>query len=251
MQQNKKMEIEKNWFQSWFNSPYYHILYNTRNEAEAEFFIDKLCEFLKPANDAKMLDIACGKGRHSIYLNKKGFDVIGTDLSYASIRFAKKYENPKLEFFVQDMRNLFYINYFDFAFNLFTSFGYFDTDNDHIKALKSFRKSLKKEGLLVLDYLNSEKIAQNLVPTETKIIEGITFNINRKIENHKIVKTISFTHQNKDYSFTEEVQAFNFTDFERLFTAAGLQIVNTFGDYNLNPFNSNQSDRLIFICKKI
>lgn len=245
------METKKNWFELWFNSPYYHILYNSRNEAEAELFIDKLCAFLKPTNDAKMLDIACGKGRHSLYLNKKGFDVTGTDLSYASIRFAKKFENSKLSFFVQDMRNLFYINYFDFAFNLFTSFGYFDTDNDHIKALKSFRKSLKKDGLLVLDYLNSKKISQNLIPTETKKIEDITFNINRKIVNYKIVKTISFTHQNKDFCFTEEVKAFSYTDFEKLFTAAGLQIVNTFGDYNLAPFDTNKSDRLIFICNKI
>lgn len=245
------MEITKKWFENWFNSPYYHILYNSRNEAEAELFIDKLCVFLKPNSNAKMLDIACGKGRHAVYLNKKGFDVIGTDLSYASIRFAKKFENPKLQFFVQDMRNLFYINYFDFAFNLFTSFGYFDTDNDHINALKSFRKSLNKNGILVLDYLNSEKIAQNLVPTETKIIEGISFNISRKILKNKIVKTINFNDKNREYCFTEEVQAFTKPDFEKLFTTAGLQICHIFGDYNLNTFEITKSDRLIFICKKI
>ena len=238
------------WFKSWFNSPYYHILYNSRNQVEAEHFIDKLCDFLKPAPESKMLDIACGKGRHSIYLNKKGFDVIGTDLSYASIRFAKKFENPTLQFFVQDMRNLFYINYFDFALNLFTSFGYFDTDKDHINALKSFTKSLKKDGLLVLDYMNSEKIAKHLVPNEVKLIDGITFTISRTISDSKIIKSISFNDKNQNFSFNEEVMAFTQSDFERLFTAAGLQICHTFGDYELNPFNVNQSDRLIFICKK-
>lgn len=242
--------MQTNWFKSWFNSPYYHILYNSRNQEEAELFIDKLCDFLKPAPNSKMLDIACGKGRHSIYLNKKGFDVIGTDLSYASIRFAKKFENSTLQFFVQDMRNLFYINYFDFALNLFTSFGYFDTDKDHINALKSFAKSLKKDGLLVMDYMNSEKIARNLVPNEVKVIDGIMFTISRKITNSKIIKSISFSDKNQNFSFSEEVMAFTFSDFERLFKAAGLQICHTFGDYDLNPFDVNQSDRLIFICKK-
>jgi SAM-dependent methyltransferase len=242
--------MQTNWFKSWFNSPYYHILYNSRNQEEAELFIDQLCAFFKPAPESKMLDIACGKGRHSIYLNKKGFDVIGTDLSYASIRYARKFENPTLQFFVQDMRSLFYINYFDFALNLFTSFGYFDSDKDHINALKSFAKSLKKDGLLVMDYMNSEKIAKNLVPNEIKIINGITFTISRKILNSKIIKLIEFTDQNQNFSFTEEVQAFTLADFERLFTAAGLQICHTFGDYSLQLFDKKQSDRLIFICKK-
>ena len=242
--------MQTDWFKSWFNSPYYHILYNARNQEEAELFIDNLCNFLKPAPDSKMLDIACGKGRHSVYLNKKGFDVTGTDLSYASIRFAKKFENPTLQFFVHDMRNLFYINYSDFAFNLFTSFGYFDTDKDHINALKSFAKSLKKDGLLVMDYMNSDKIARNLVPNEVKVIGEITFTISRKIVDSKIIKSIAFSDKSQNFSFTEEVRAFRLTDFERLFAAAGLQISRTFGDYDLNPFDVNQSDRLIIICKK-
>jgi SAM-dependent methyltransferase len=242
--------MQKNWFHTWFNSPYYHLLYSSRNNAEAELFIDNLCAFLNPPANSKIVDIACGKGRHAIYLNKKGFDVTGTDLSYASIRFAKKFENQKLQFFVHDMRNLFYINYFDFAFNLFTSFGYFDKDADHINALKSFTKSLNKNGLLVLDYMNAEKIAQHLVPQEVKTVEGIVFNIERKITDGKIIKSIAFNAQQKQYAFTEEVKDFRLADFAKFFYAAGLEISNTFGNYNLDPFVAAQSDRLIFICKK-
>src|SRR6476620_1008681 len=109
--------MPKKWFQNWFNSPYYHILYKQRDDEEAELFIDNLCSFLKPAREARMLDIACGRGRHAIYLNKKGYDVTGIDLSISSIKFAQQHENPKLHFAVHDMRHLFYINYFDFAFN--------------------------------------------------------------------------------------------------------------------------------------
>lgn len=242
--------MPKKWFQNWFNSPYYHILYKQRDNEEAEFFIDNLCKFLTPNANAFMLDIACGKGRHAIYLNKKGFDVTGIDLSVSSIKYAKQFENSKLSFFVHDMRRLFYINYFDFVFNLFTSFGYFDTEIEHINALKAFRKALKKDGKLVFDYMNSQKIINKLVPSEIKTVEGIDFHINRFVENGKIIKTIDFKHKNKKFAFKEEVRDFKLSDFERLFKASGLEICNIFGDYNLNPFDANHSDRLIFVCKK-
>ncbi|RKD16073.1 methyltransferase [Pelobium manganitolerans] len=242
--------MPKKWFQNWFNSPYYHILYKKRDDEEAELFIDNLCSFLKPKQDARMLDIACGRGRHAIYLNKKGFEVAGIDLSYSSIKFAQQFENKNLHFFVHDMRQPFYINYFDYAFNMFTSFGYFETDKDHIKALKSFKKALKKDGLLVLDYMNSQRIINHLVSREVKEVDDIQFNISRQVSNGKIVKSICFEHRNKDYAFKEEVKDYKQADFERLFEAAGLQIKNTFGDYQLNPFDLNQSDRLIFICTK-
>ena len=157
----------------WFNSPYYHILYSQRNDAEAEFLIDNLTAYLKPALHSRILDIACGRGRHSVYLNKKGFDVTGIDLSEQSIKYAKQFEQKHLHFFVHDMRKLGYINYYDIALNLFTSFGYFDTEKDHVNALKSFRKSIKEDGTVVIDYFNTQKIISNLTHRETKTVEGI------------------------------------------------------------------------------
>ncbi|MRX46078.1 SAM-dependent methyltransferase [Pedobacter puniceum] len=243
--------MPKKWFQNWFNSPFYHILYKQRDEEEAELFIDNLCTLLKPAKDSRMLDIACGRGRHAIYLNKKGFDVTGIDLSIANIKYAHSFENSRLHFLVHDMRHLFYINYFDFAFNLFTSFGYFETEKEHINALKSFRKSLKADGKLVFDYMNSQKIINKLVLREIKEVDGIEFHISRTVKDGKIIKTIDFEHHAKPYSFKEEVRDFKLSDFERMFKLAGLEISHTFGDYQLNKFDINQSDRLIFVCKKI
>lgn len=242
--------MTKKWYQNWFSSPYYHILYHQRNDDEAELLIDNLCTFLKPDIDSKLLDIACGRGRHSVYLNKKGYDVTGIDLSVSNIRFAQQFDRENLHFYVHDMRLRFYINYFDIAFNLFTSFGYFDTERDHISALKTFNKSLKKDGLLVLDYLNTEKIVRNLSNQIIKHIDGIDFYISKKISGGKIIKSISFEHKNKDYAFKEEVMAFTYNDFERMFSQSGFTILDHFGDYALNPFDENKSDRLIFICRK-
>lgn len=242
--------MPKKWFQNWFSSPYYHILYHQRNDEEAEYFIDNLCAFLKPKPESKLLDIACGRGRHSVYLNKKGYDVTGIDLSNANIKFAQQFEKENLQFFIHDMRNVFYINYFDIAFNLFTSFGYFETEKDHLKSLRAFNKSLKKSGILVLDYFNSEKIIRHLASNEVKHVEGIDFHISKKVENGKIIKNISFEHKNKEFSFNEEVKAFSKNDFEEMFTKSGFKILNQFGDYSLNPFDEVKSDRLIFICQK-
>ncbi|WP_443939694.1 class I SAM-dependent methyltransferase [Pedobacter sp. MW01-1-1] len=242
--------MQRKWFQYWFNSPYYHILYQERNDAEAEFFIDNLTKFLAPKADARMLDIACGKGRHSIYLNKKGFDVTGIDLSDQSIKHAKQFENDKLHFLVHDMRRLFYINYFDIALNLFTSFGYFDSEKDHVNTLKTFRKCLNANGILVIDYFNTEKIVRNLNACETKELDGIRFNITKNVVDNKIIKKINFEDNKKVYNFEERVAAFSLDDFTRMLNKAGMVIEKTFGNYALDDFNDCESDRLILICKK-
>lgn len=243
--------MQRKWFQYWFNSPYYHILYSQRNDEEAEFLIDNLSAYLKPSIDSKILDIACGRGRHANYLNKKGYDVTGIDLSEQSIKYAQQFEQKHLHFFVHDMRKLFYINYFDLSLNLFTSFGYFETEKDHVNALKSFRKGLKKDGTLIIDYFNTIKILKNLAHQEIKNMEGIEFQIKKFVADGQIIKHINFEHKGKAFAFEERVKAFTLEDFKRMLLKSGLQITAKFGDYALNEFDEDKSDRLILICKKI
>lgn len=242
--------MQRKWFQFWFNSPYYHILYNQRNDEEAELLIDNLSAHLKPQPNSRILDIACGRGRHAIYLNKKGYDVTGIDLSEQSITYAKQFENKSLHFYVHDMRKLSNISYYDVALNLFTSFGYFDTEKEHVNALKAFRKSLKPNGTLVIDYFNTQKIIKHLTHQEIKTIDGIEFHLHKFVSEGKIVKHINFEHRLKTYAFEERVQAFTLTDFEQLLEKSGLKIIDIFGDYSLNTFSEDVSDRLILVCKK-
>jgi SAM-dependent methyltransferase len=242
--------MQRKWFQHWFNSPYYHILYSKRNDEEAEFLIDNISAYLTPKADSRILDIACGRGRHSIYLNKKGYDVTGIDLSEQSIKYAQQFEQKNLHFLVHDMRKLFYINYFDIALNLFTSFGYFETEKEHVNALKGFRKCLKPDGTLVIDYFNTEKIIKNLTNQETKTIDGIEFHLHKFVAEGKIIKHINFEHKFKTYAFEERVQAFLLADFERMLHKSGFVITEKFGSYSLAPFDETNSDRLILVCKK-
>jgi hypothetical protein len=129
-------------------------------------------------------------------------------------------------------------------------YGYFETEKDHLNALSAFNKSLKRSGILVLDYFNSEKIVQNLAHQEVKQVDGIEFYITKKVANGNIIKSISFEHKSKNFSFKEEVKAFSKSDFERMFEKSGFKVLEHFGDYALNPFNEIKSDRLIFICQK-
>jgi SAM-dependent methyltransferase len=243
--------MTKAWYETWFASPYYHILYKERDEKEAQYFLDRLVDFLKPKADAKILDVACGKGRHAVYLNKKGYDVTGFDLSKENIEYNKPFENEKLTFFVHDMREAFSQDYFDYVFNLFSSFGYFDSADDNERAIASLALALKQHGFFVLDYMNAEKVCDFLVPDEVKVVEGIQFHVKKRIKGDKIVKQISFQDKGRDYLFEEHLSILTQGDFGKLFSRHHLNIRHVFGDYSLNTFDEGKSDRLILVAEKI
>ncbi|MCF6405577.1 methyltransferase domain-containing protein [Chitinophaga filiformis] len=246
------MEIQKQWFKDWFNSPYYHLLYDNRDNAEAATFIDKLLNYLRPTANATMLDVACGTGRHSSYLASKGYTVTGIDLSIRSINIAQKLENDHLSFYQHDMRLPFRVNYFDFVFNFFTSFGYFDTERENENALRTMRNALKPGGCLVLDYLNSPYVEANLVPFEVKEKGEVVFDIAREVNDGKFQKQINILDRSRLYrtTFTENVSAFTLHDFQEMFAHQGLQITDIFGDYHFNSYDEQHSPRLIIIATK-
>ena len=124
-----------NWFESWFDTSYYHTLYKNRDNKEAERFIGNLVDYIQLPPHSRVLDLACGKGRHSITLFTHGYEVLGVDLSPQSIDHAEYFSNEQLQFRVHDMREVIPGERFDGVFNLFTSFGYFDSSEDNKKVL--------------------------------------------------------------------------------------------------------------------
>ncbi|GAB2542813.1 SAM-dependent methyltransferase [Rufibacter soli] len=238
------------WFSTWFDSPYYHLLYKNRDANEAQRFMDNLLDHLKPKPNCKLMDLACGKGRHAIYLNEKGYDVTGLDLSEQSIAFAKQFENERLRFFVHDMREVFQPDTFDFVLNLFTSFGYFQADAENVVALRATAASLKVGGKLVIDFMNTRRVINRLVAHEVKEVENITFHITRKLEAGFIIKTIRFEDRGQPFEFIEKVRALEYEEFLEYFQMAQLRVGEVFGDYHLKPFDPEKSERMIFILKR-
>ena len=238
------------WFGTWFDSEYYHLLYKDRDYTEAEAFVAKLSDYLKPTKEQLILDLACGKGRHSIHLNRMGANVEGSDYSVNSINYAKKYNNATLKFYTHDMRDPLPKTY-DIILNLFTSFGYFDTDEEHIQTLQHIYNGLAEGGTFVFDFMNVDLVIKNLIAKELIVKEGIEFHIKREVVDGKITKHIAFEDEQEQWHYhKEKVSALDYTTLSDMMTSVGFTGIDTFGDYQLNPFDVDTSKRLIMVLRK-
>lgn len=240
---------KEDWFKSWFNTSYYHKLYEHRDSTDAQIFMDALINLLKLKKGDRVLDLACGRGRHALYLHKKGFTVKGIDLSKRNIAFARQHI-PSVDFEIKDMRENFGDSEFDYIFNLFTSFGYFDFRNQHLEAVKNMAFALKPDGVLVLDFMNAHKVHKGLVEDEVIDSDDISFRVKRYVQDEKIVKEIFVKDGEKELKYYEKVALLTPQDFEELFKQAKLKVIETFGDFNLSPYSEEQSDRLILMAQR-
>lgn len=240
--------MQGQWFESWFDSPWYPILYDHRDHNEAEDFISHLLERLEPAACSAFLDLACGRGRHSRYIHAHGFDVTGLDLSPASIADARLHEATGLRFAVQDMRTPFPGRY-DFILNLFTSFGYFESRADNLLVLNNVAAALKPGGKFVMDFFNLEVVRRGMVPHSTIEKKGVRFDIHKRVENGIIIKEIDLVDQGQAHHFEERVQALGFEELKSLISAARMQVTDCWGDYQGHAFDLQTSPRLILFAE--
>ena len=255
------------WYANWFDTPYYHILYRDRDYTEAAQFMKSLTSSLQLPVDSHILDLACGRGRHSMFLNRLGYKVTGVDLSENSIAFAKAQlqQSPhtvnesetselppvdasRINFHVHDMTQPM-DQTFDAVFNLFTSFGYFDDESDNLKTIKAIKNSLKPGASAVIDFLNVPYILEHLVAENVKTEQGIAFTQSRRFKNGYIYKDISFSDKGRDYNFTERVRALTLDDFQDYFATAGLELTDIYGSYQLEDYHAQQSQRLIMVVR--
>jgi cyclopropane fatty-acyl-phospholipid synthase-like methyltransferase len=246
MMNNSSLHNKNDWFVSWFDSPYYHTLYKNRDDSEAQQFMTRLTEYLNLESGDTVLDVACGKGRHALFLASLGFQVTGMDLSQNSIEHASQFEKENLRFFKHDMRIPMKAQY-DAVFNLFTSFGYFEDEKDDLLTLQSFRKNLKENGVGIIDFLNVPYVEKQLIENEVKTIDGIEFTIHRSVTKTHILKNIAFNVDGIEHNYFEKVRSLKLSDFQKLLEKSDLQIVELFGDYQLNPYHSSNSERLIMM----
>ena len=245
---------KKAWFTQWFNSSHYHQLYSHRDEKEAADFIYRLLIHLHPAPASSILDLGCGRGRHSRILASMGYDVTGIDVAPENISYARKQETDLLRFQVHDMRKLLCVRCFDFVFNFFTSFGFFNTEREHLNALHTMATALKTKGVLVMDYINSTVAEKNLVPHEEKLVRGSRYTIERwQSETHfykKITITDESGNDNEPVSFTEQVAKFSLEKLSSMIEKQGLKVEEVFGDYLLNAYDPEKSPRLILVARR-
>jgi SAM-dependent methyltransferase len=244
------MNQKETWYKSWFDTEYYHLLYQYRDDHEARGFMSNLLRYLEPLPKSKVLDLACGRGRHAIFMSERDLDVTGIDLSENNIHFAKRHEQDNLRFIQGDMSEDLGTERFDYIFNLFTSFGYFDTPEQSERAMHNIAKALKPGGRLVIDFMNVEKVRLGLVKEEEMLEGCVKFRVRRLIRDGFILKDIRVFDGDEQDRFEERVQMLDLKSFETMMSQAGLKLRESFGDFNLTPFSAKESERLIMIAER-
>lgn len=255
--------MKDNWYKKWFDNKEYLELYSHRNSADAKKAADLIVESVPLSRNSSVLDLACGNGRHSLIIASRGYNVLGADLSPFLINEAKKklknqYRRyrKKLSFELMDMRKIPYKNKFDLVVNLFSSFGYFDSDEENIKVVSGVSKSLRKGGYFFFDFLNENYVRKRLVPFDFSKRNRKAIIQVREITGGFVKKSIIIVKNpagklDPEISyFHEKIRLFDLNDFRQIFIKCGLKIVKTFGNYKGDKFNKQNSERLIIVARK-
>jgi cyclopropane fatty-acyl-phospholipid synthase-like methyltransferase len=243
------------WFEDWFDSPLYEKLYAYRNEEEAAKLADLIEKEIPKDNYPHLLDLGCGRGRHSLTLASRGYHVTGVDLSEEAIKTAKQKAKARgienVRFLTGDMRDPLDEN-FDAVVNLFTTFGYFLEDEENISVLTSVKQMLKPGGLFLIDYLNAELVKKTLVPEEDGHYDGFRFHIRRYIENEMVFKDIRFSGGTlpEPVEYRERVKLYGSEWFREQFENLGFTLMKTWGGYTGSDFDEGSSARLIMVVRK-
>jgi len=241
------------WFKDWFSSDEYLSVYQHRNDEDARKLLNLILTESGPADKGTILDAACGAGRHSINLALKGFRVTGFDLSKTLLKIARREaENRKLkiDFFCADLRNVRINKKFDLIINLFTSFGYFRTDEENFRFINTAYTLLKNDCYYILDFLNSEYVKENLVPESVNVTGGKRITERRKIVSGRVEKEIIIEDENSAGNYIESVQLYSGEKIIDEFGKIGFNFVKAYGDYNGSKFLLKDSQRLILFFKK-
>lgn len=220
------------WFEEWFGEEYLR-LYPHRDDADAERVVSLLTYELPWRRGWRVLDVACGAGRHLVALERAGAVPTGFDLSAVLLRRARQATRRPLV--RADMRALpFRTGSMDLTVNLFTSFGYFATDEEHADAIGQMLGTVRPGGWFVIDFLNAAHVRAALVPTETTALGQIRAEIRREIseDGRFVYKTITL---DDGRTFEERVRLLGSAELEAMIIAYGARVVGRFGDYDGGP----------------
>lgn len=242
------------WYEDWFGSDAYALVYDHRDEADARRLVTLVEETVEPVPTAHVLDIGCGRGRHARILARRGYDVTGIDLSQRAIEEARARAKTDsfagaLSFRTGDMREPACEACADGVVNLFTSFGYFESDAENQQALAAVTTALRPGGWFFQDFLNAPWVAESIVPADTETRDEVTIHQRRWIEDGRINKEITVERDDTTETYRESVRLYSRSDLEALYEEVGLELVDTFGNYDGAP-HTQDSARLLLHARK-
>jgi SAM-dependent methyltransferase len=230
------------WFEEWFGEEYLH-LYPHRDDSEADRLVALLGRALPWRAGWRVLDVACGAGRHLAALERAGAAPVGCDLSAPLLRRAR--DATRRPLVRADMRALpFRPRSMDLTVNLFTSFGYFAEDEEHTDVIGQMLSTVRPGGRFVIDFLNAEQVRSALVAWEKTDLGGAAVEIRRAItaDGRFVRKTISLADGRR---FEERVRLLGPPELEAMIRSHGAVVEGRFGDYRGAPLTGGARTILI------
>lgn len=228
------------WFQEWFGSEYL-ALYPHRDGAEARRAVALLREATGRKPGSRVLDLACGAGRHLIELQRAGYRAAGLDLSLLMLEAARRRAGaaPLVR---GDMRSLpFRAEAFDVVVSFFTSFGYFEDEAGDLRVLAEVRRILARGGAFLLDFMNARAVAENLRREDRRTVSGVAVVQERRlVEDGRIVEKrirIGARGETPERTFLERVRMYSPAELASMMRQVGLASGPVFGGYDLSPFD--------------
>ncbi len=236
------------WFTDWFGHTYLDV-YPHRDDEDAREALGLVTKVV-PLEGRRVLDLACGQGRHALQLDQLGARTTGVDLSAVLLKRARFSSPPVRDLVRADMRALpFKGASFDVVVNLFTSFGYFGSDDEHQHVLNSVSDLLIAGGWFVLDYLNADHVRAGLVPHERMDVNGKTITIRRRLVDGGayVQKEVYLTDVGTEH--VERVRLFSAANLADMLATAGLHVMRTFGDYAGGSLTKHSPRAVLFARK--
>jgi ubiquinone/menaquinone biosynthesis C-methylase UbiE len=240
------------WYKKSFGDDYL-LVYKHRDLEGAYNEVKRMIEWLKLPAGAEVLDLCCGMGRHSMALTDFGYNVTGVDLSEVLLREAVRMDSEgKVRWIQGDMREVPLNETYDAVVNLFTSFGYFEEAEENERVLKEIHRLLSPEqGQFIIDYLNADQVAANLVPFSKREEGNCTIEESRKIEDGFVRKTIVIREPGtQERVYSEQVRLYGLENFLGMLKDAGLEVQHVYGGYDASPYNKTDSKRMIFVGRR-
>ena len=235
------------WFETWFGKEYLE-LYPHRNDEEARAAVQLVRDTLTRRDIGRALDLACGSGRHSRFLREWTWTV-GLDLSMTLLNVATT-TSPGAPYVRGDMRSLPFVDSaFGLVVNFFTSFGYFDTDAQHLRVIAEVARVTRPGGVFVLDYFNAEEVRRTLVPFSERIVDGRAIHQRRSISPDGRYVEKSIDAEACDRTYKERVRLFSPDELRTMLEESGFTLTHEYGSYDGSPW-TNASPRLILFAER-
>lgn len=244
------------WYRDWFRDSNYLTVYQHRDTQDAEHMLALIEQTIGKDTTARVLDLGCGSGRHSISLAKRGYEhITGIDLSPTLLEVAKQTANElglAVRFEQCDMQHIPADWRFNIVINLFTSFGYFETDEENAEVISGISNVLEPGGSLVMDFFNSTWLRHNLVSHDERIMpDGRRLEQTRWIEKGRVEKRLLLRSTSEAVEYVESVRMFSLEEFKQMFAQNGLRLKHLFGGYDGSEFHESTSPRLIMFAERL